>query len=318
VPELQIFNNSYEEARDVLIKAWVATDYGEPWQKSLPVLPAHARHVENGIVVPLTKSRLQEVREAEKANLRVDVYTEGKLHVSETYPLEVLAYNEWFYLPGLEALMGCFVQPNSEAIEKIVSAVRDRMRKDFSDTSLDGYQSGDPKKVITMLEALFLTLQKDLQITYINPPPSFERPTELPEGGFSFSQKVFFPEQILKHRRGTCLDLALMCAACVERMGLNPICFLIRGHAFFGAWLLEGNLPMAALTDHSVVTRLIQEGAWLPMNSTTFAVGTKTKFEDCLKEGLYCASNPETFMCAIDVGFSHRTGFKPLPPIVGA
>ena len=264
IPALEIHNASYQDAKDVLIKAWLATDYGEPWQKTIPVIPAMKSHVESNIVIPLTKSRLQEVREAEKANLRIDVVSEGT-PFSETCALEVLAYNEWYYHPRIAGLMACFVQPNTEAVEKIISLTRDRMKKEFKETSLDGYQSGDPKKVVQMLEALYLTLQKDLQLTYINPPPSFEGGVVLPDGSFTLSQKVFFPEQILKHRRGTCLDLALLCAACVERMGLNPVVFLIQGHAFFGAWLQETASQEPVVKDHADIADLHGQGITGPV-----------------------------------------------------
>jgi hypothetical protein len=315
IPALEIQNASYEDAKDVLIKAWLATDYGEPWQKTIPVIPARKGHVEPNIVIPLTKSRLQEVREAEKANLRIDVVSEGT-PFSETCSLEVLAYNEWYYHPRIAGLMACFVQPNTDAVEKIISLTRDRMKKEFKETSLDGYQSGDPKKVVQMLEALYLTLQKDLQLTYINPPPSFEGGVDLPDGTFTLSQKVFFPEQIFKHRRGTCLDLALLCAACVERMGLNPVCFLIRGHAFFGAWLQEVALQEPVVKDHADIEIYVAKGLLYPLNSTTFAVTPARKFSDCRDEALYCLSDPKRFMCAVDVASCRMHGFKPIPPMV--
>ena len=316
IPSLTIRNLSGEAANDVLIKAWVATDYGEPWQKTVPAIPPGQSYSQTKIVVPLTKSRLQEVREAEKASLRVDVFTEGNLQISETYPLEVLAYNEWYYHPAAQGITACFVQPNAESVEHIVSLVRDRLQKEYRDTALDGYQSGEPKKIVRMLEALYLTLQKDLQLTYINPPPSFEKPEFLPDGTNTLSQKVFFPEQILKHRRGTCLDLALLCAACVERMGLNPLVFLIAGHAFFGAWLVERNFAAAAVSDPDIVAQLVSAGALFPLNSTTFALAEQKPFRECLEEAQYCLSRPELFMCAVDVLSSRNEGFKPIPPMV--
>ena len=315
IPALEIHNASYEDAKDVLIKAWLATDYGEPWQKTIPVIPAMKDHVEANIVVPLTKSRLQEVREAEKANLRIDVISEGT-PFSETCSLEVLAYNEWYYHPRIAGLMACFVQPNTDAVEQIISLTRDRMKKMFKETALDGYQSGDPEKIVHMLEALYVTLQKDLQLSYINPPPSFEGGVELPDGGFTLSQKIFFPEQILKHRRGTCLDLALLCAACVERMGLNPVCFLIQGHAFFGAWLQEVSSREPAIKDHADIQTFLGKGLLYPLNSTTFAVTPARDFDDCRKEALYCLSDPQRFMCAVDVAACRMHGFKPIPPMV--
>jgi hypothetical protein len=312
---LAIRNTAYQAAQDVMLKAWIATDYGEPWQTTIKFIPPQKTFVAKNIVIPLTKSRLQQVRESERANLRIDIFTEGTLQISETVPIEVIPYNEWFYHPSFAEIMACFVQPNSEAIEKIISMVRDRLAREFKDTSLDGYQSGDPRKVTQMLEALYLTLQKDLQLSYINPPPSFEKPEVTMDGSHTISQKVFFPEQIVKHRRGTCLDLALMGAACVERMGLHPLCFLIQGHAFFGAWTVEQRADMAAIKNHNAVRQLISAGAWLPLNSTTFALTPPKNFLECIEEGMYCLSDPSVFWCALDVAAARKAGFKPIPPI---
>jgi hypothetical protein len=314
IPVLQIQNDANEPALDVMIKAWLATDYGEPWQKTFPSIPPKKIHVERDIVIPLQKSRLQQVHESERANLRIDIYTEGAVQVCETIPVEVLAYNEWYYHPDLAALMACFVQPNSSAIETIISCVRDRLRTEYRDTSLDGYQSHDPKKIVLMLEALYYTLQKDLKLSYINPPPSFEKPEILADGKFTMSQKVFFPELILRHRRGTCLDLALLCAACVERMGLNALCFLVKGHAFFGVWLSENALENPVVSDPSVVAKLLEAGAWIPLNSTTFAASPFRRFSNCLEEGRSCLQRME-LLCAVDVVSARRCGFKPIPPL---
>ena len=317
IPALEIRNNSHEPAQDVLVKAWVATDYGEPWQKTIPSIAPGETHVEKDIFVPLQKSRLQQVREAERANLRIDVFTEGEVQVSETFPLDVLAYNEWYYSAYFPQTVASFIQPNSPAIEKIISLVRDRLKREFRDTALDGYQSDDPKKILERLEAFFVVLQKDLQITYINPPPSFEGAAILPDGTLTVSQKVFFPEQILEHRRGTCLDLALMCAACVERMGLYPVWFMIRGHAFFGTWLYEKSLKEPVITDHAIVQKLLAEALWLPLNSTTFALTPPMQFKDCIAEAAHCLKDPERFICAVDVQSARLSGIKPVPPMVG-
>ena len=323
IETLRIHNTSAEPANDVMVKAWLATDYGEAWQKTIPTIPAGAAHEETGIVVPLRKSRLQEVREAEKANLRVDVFTEGEVQFSETYPMEVLAYNEWYYNAAIAGLLACFVQPNSEPVEKIVTLMRDRLRREFKATDLSGYQSGSREKVVEMLEALYGTLQQDLRISYINPPPSFERGQRMPDGSVTLSQKVFFPEQIYEHRRGTCLDLTLLCAACVERMGLHPVCFIIKGHAFFGAWLEDYSDPAVSqsitgpvIRQWELVRELVTQELILPMNSVTFTMGGRKGFDVCTEEGRQYLESEEIFWCMVDVALAHRTGFKPIPPLV--
>jgi hypothetical protein len=316
IPKLQVTNSANEPANDVLLKAWLATDYGEPWQKSVASIPAGATHTETGIHVPLSKARLQQVREAEKTSLRLDVACEGSVEYSDTWPMEVLAYNEWYYHPAIPQTLACFVQPNSPAIERVVSLVRDRLVRERRATDLSGYQSGDPDKVVMMVEALYGVLQQDLALSYINPPPSFETPEPIAGGGFTLSQKVFFPEQILEHRRGTCLDLALFAAACVERMGLNPLLFLVHGHAFFGLWLVDKVLEAPVLRDRRTVQQLSEGRAWLPLNSTTFASSEHKPFDACVKEAAFILGKPEIFECAVDVAAARRTGIKPIPPLV--
>jgi hypothetical protein len=317
---MDIKNISAETANDLLIKAWVAPDYGEPWQKSVPTVPAGSVHTEPDIVIPLSRKRLQDVREAEKAGLRVDVYSEGALQYSETLPIEVLAYNDWYYHPAVAQTIACFVQPNSAAVEKIVSLAQERLRRTFRDASLSGYQSGDRRKILEMIEALYVVLQEDLHIGYINPPASFEKGEQLTDGSCTLWQKIFFPEQILEYRRGTCLDLAVLCASCLERIGLNPLVFIIRGHAFFGAWMQDKMLDTPVLQDATAAAALVEEGEWIPLNSVTFTSSVPKSFDECLDEGKHCLlSKPEDFHCAIDIksARSARPPMKPLPPIEG-
>ncbi len=320
IRSLAVRNTSAEPAHDLLIKAWVAPDYGEPWQKSVPSVSPGGTHTESDIVIPLNRSRLQEVREAERAGLRADVYTEGSLQYSETLPIEVLAYNDWYYHPAIAQTLACFVQPNSVAVEKIVSLAQARLRRERHDASLSGYQSGSPEKALEMIGALYLVLQEDLQLGYINPPASFERGEKLPDGSFTLWQKIFFPEQILEHRHGTCLDLAVLCASCLERIGLHPLVFIIRGHAFFGVWTQEKMLNSPVLHDHRAAAALVSSGDWIPMNSTTFTASVPKSFDECIAQGMeLLLEKPDDFQCAIDItsARSAQTPVKPLPPVAG-
>jgi len=304
IHSLTIENTAAEPANDVLIKAWVAPDYGEPWQKTVAAIPAGSAHTESDVVIPLSRRRLQDVREAERAGLRVDVCTEGSVQYSETLPIA--------------QTIACFVQPNSLAVEKIVSLAQARLRRTSCDDSLSGYQSGDPQKVLGMIEAFYGVLQEDLRIGYINPPASFEKGEQLPDGSFTLWQKIFFPEQILEYRRGTCLDLAVLCASCLERIGLNPLVFIIKGHAFLGVWAQGKTLEIPVLRDQTAAATLVSEGEWIPLNSTTFTAAVPRGFDECLAEGKhYLLEKPDDFQCAIDIkaARSNQPPMKPLPPL---
>lgn len=318
VQSLEITNSACEAANDLLVRVWVGPDYGEPWQRTLPSITAGAAHTERDIVLPLRKDRLQEVREAEQATLHIEVQVEGVPAWVNTLPLEVLAYNEWYYHPAIPETIACFVQPNSPAVEKIVTLVRDRLRRSGGDAALSGYQSGSRDKVVAAVEALYGVLQQDLKLTYINPPPSFEAPERLPDGGITISQKVRFPEHILEGRRGTCLDLALLGTSCLEQMGLHPLVFIVSGHVLFGVWLDEQMLREPVLRDVAAVHELLERGLCLPLNSVTCAAKGST-FEVCIAEGKAWLKPPENveFQCAVDIVAARRAGIKPIPPLVG-
>ena len=76
-------------------------------------------------------------------------------------------------------------------------------------------------------QAIYLALH-DWGITYQNPP-----------AGGLYPQRIRMPEEVLKDKKGTCLDLAILYCACLEEVGFNPILVLIDGHAFAGFFLEE-------------------------------------------------------------------------------
>jgi hypothetical protein len=78
------------------------------------------------------------------------------------------------------------------------------------------------------VEALWATLLHDWRLGYINPPPSYS--------GELDSQRLRVPSMVLAERAGTCIDLALLFAACLELIDIYPVVFLLEGHALPGWW----------------------------------------------------------------------------------
>jgi hypothetical protein len=69
ISSIQIKNNSERPIKDIIMKVWLAPDFSEPWQKSLPDILPGKKHVEKHLDLPLVQSRLQRVHEAEEAFL---------------------------------------------------------------------------------------------------------------------------------------------------------------------------------------------------------------------------------------------------------
>lgn len=77
-------------------------------------------------------------------------------------------------------------------------------------------------------------------ITYQSPPATVR------DQGQSFDasvvQTVRFPRDVIKNRSGTCIDLAILYAAMLNAVGLNPMLVLIDGHCFPAAILPSGGI----------------------------------------------------------------------------
>ena len=89
---------------------------------------------------------------------------------------------------------------------------------------------GDPAEVCESVDlqvrAIWSALMLDFPLAYINPPPTFT----------DKSQRIRTPSDTIAGRRGTCIDLAVLLAACLEYVDIHPVIVLLLGHAFPAYW----------------------------------------------------------------------------------
>jgi len=185
----------------------------------------------------LTSTLMRSIRESINTVISMKVTWNGKIRRFDTKPIKLLAIDEWVDTPELDAYLPSFVFPRDRAVARVIdSAQRYLMAlNDDSGAGFDGYQGLDPnakdpsETVDLQALAIWSALSYDLPVSYINPPPTF---TE-------FSQRLRTPSDVIEGRRGTCIDLALLLAACLEYVGIYPVVFLLKGHAFPGYWRSE-------------------------------------------------------------------------------
>src|SRR5262249_51738656 len=93
----------------------------------------------------------------------------------------------------------------------------------------DGYQSVDGRDatpVDEQVKAIWAALVNEYRLQYISPPPAYSTRT----------QRLRTPSDIVDSNSGTCIDLALLLASCLEYIDINPVLVLQEGHAFAGYW----------------------------------------------------------------------------------
>ena len=153
---------------------------------------------------------------------------ENKLIASARKDITVLAYDEWPGAGYYPELLAAFVMSNHPVIAELMQSASRWLEKWTGNPSLDGYQSNQPDRVKKMAAAVFAAIQEK-NIVYAVPPASFE----------NLGQRVRLADTVIEQRLGTCLDLSLLYAACLEAMGLNPLLVMMQGHIFPGVWLMD-------------------------------------------------------------------------------
>jgi hypothetical protein len=294
---------------------------------------------------PLTSNLLRSLRESVNSVISIKLTWGDRIRYLDTKPVKLLAIDEWMDTPELDAYLPSFVFPRDRAVSKIIdSAQRYLMAlNDDSGAGFDGYQGVDPRlkdpfgTVDLQARAIWAALSYDMPLSYINPPPSFT----------ASSQRLRTPSDVIDGKRGTCVDLALLLAACLEYAGIYPVIFLLSDHAFPGYWRSEEArqdfitlrskpaittsesrratadattpTPMKpwVFTNYAEVVQLAREGDIVPVE--TVWLTQHQGFWDAVDEGMTDLRSKREFSSMIDIqgARSYTTPVTPLP-ILGA
>ena len=187
------------------------------------------------IHVPLTSELMRSVHESINSSLLVEV-SWGKVIYRNSHLVRLLPVDQWRDNDKDGQWLPSFVLPRDSAVTSLIEKAQRYVRvlRDDPSAGFDGYQSLDPRaaepaaEVDRQVQAIWATIVHELDLGYINPPPSYSTAMD--------SQRLRTPSMIVKDRSGTCIDLALLLAACCELVDVYPVIFLLKDHAFPGYW----------------------------------------------------------------------------------
>lgn len=273
-----------------------------PYSKHLEFIPASTSCVIKDIKLLLNAQLLASLTEKASGFLEITLSSEDVLLCGEKVDVTVLAFDEWHGYALYPELLTSFVMPNHPEIVKLNARAAQLLEKWTKDPSFDAYQSRDPNRVLTQAAAVYGALQEQ-NIVYSVPPASFER----------FGQRVRLCDAVLQQKMGTCLDLTLLYAACLEAIGLHPLLILQQGHIFAGLWLEEMTFPEAIQDDISLLTKRLAAGIseLAVVECTAFVSGKNMSFDCACKAAEQKLSEP--IQCILDVTRTRLSGVVPLP-----
>jgi hypothetical protein len=197
-------------------------------------------------------------------------------------------------------LLPSFIIPNDPAVDRVLKAASDVLRRAGKNDALDGYESKSRTRVWEITSALW-TAVCNLNISYALPPASFERN----------GQKIRTPGIILEGKVATCLDTTLLFASALEQIGLNSLLMLSEGHAFAGVWLQPQEFSQLVTEDVSAVRKRVDLKEMVVFETTLATRAHPPSFTQASDEALKYL-NEDVFHAAIDSRRARMQKIRPL------
>jgi very-short-patch-repair endonuclease len=304
IHSIQVFNDSDYDIEELAIHVELSPDaLREPYIIEIPRLASGQTLNFDTVDLRLSSESLHSLIEKRQSRLSLDIFDSQKQRLARAEKsISVLACNQWSLHSSLPELIAAFVLPNAQAIQSALKAARDLLKEETGDPSFSGYQSKSPVRVRQMIDAVYRSLQR-LDITYLSPPANFE----------SDGQKVRFPDQLLRYRMGTCLDLTVFLAACLEQIGLNPILVLEKGHAYPGCWLVDDRFHIAVEEDAQSLRKMAEADQILFFDSSTVTVRPPLPLKNAIDVANENLLDESRFLFAVDLGSARLAKILPLP-----
>lgn len=156
------------------------------------------------VMLPLGSELLRRRGEMIRGTMEILIKCGQSLVFHRYDSIELPPCDEWKDDEAGRRFLPSFIFPRDPAVRDILTAAQPFLRALTDDpiAGFDGYQSafvGDGVEAVRrQLRAIWTALQTTYRLDYVNPPPSYI-------GGV---QRLRTPEEVLRARRGTCIELA--------------------------------------------------------------------------------------------------------------
>ena len=184
--------------------------------------------------IALTSNFARTVNEMVRTSLYVHIKWGAHDIFRETYPVTMAPVDQWADTDADRIFLPSYMFPRDRAVNQIIRNAEQFMTclRDEPTAGFDGYQLAtrkDVRSVDKQVQALWYSIVYKVPASYINPPPTYA----------VASQRIRTPSEIIGGGFGTCIDLALMLASCLEAIEIHPVIFVLQDHAFPGYWRSE-------------------------------------------------------------------------------
>ena len=171
------------------------------------IAPNDVHHLPT-VDLKLNSTFLSGLTASRRGEIRVRVEVSGQLLAEKKIEVNLLPPTHWGGAGAAPELMAAFVRPTDPSVDIVLREAAEKLAQAGRDSAIDGYSKAKKARAWEIAEAIWTALVGH-SIAYVLPPKSFERHGQLVRG----------PSDILSRQVGTCLDLTLLYASCLEQAG---------------------------------------------------------------------------------------------------
>lgn len=300
----QIENISKEPIKDLDILISFSPEFASEYNNTIvEILPGQKIDLMPMRII-MFPQYLFEISEKILANLIIEILQEDVVIYKEYHEIEILPYDYWQGITFMPEIIAAFIMPNLPRVGEIISKASRHLQNWNKEPSFTGYQTQDINEVKLQAAAIYAALQEE-NIAYTMPPASFEKT----------GQRVRIPEYVLEKKQGTCIDLAVLFASCLEAININPILMIVKGHAFVAYWLEEKTFSDISIDDCSAIKKRITKGInqISLIECTDFVIGKNISIDTSEQHAIKKIENEEDFIVAIDIKRARESEINPMP-----
>jgi hypothetical protein len=303
IAEIEIMNDTENALTDVSVLVSSTPGFLKPKMFRLDRVRERGTERLNPVSVELDPAFLFGVAEAVRGEISIALQAGEQIVASLAIRCDLLSPSDWTGLATAPELVAAFVRPNDPTTDAVLRNAAEKLRVAGRSPALDGYKVRKKARAWELAEAIWAALS-DERIVYALPPQSFEQN----------GQKVRSPSAILERRLGTCLDLALLFAGCLEQAGLNSIIGFCEGHAFAGVWLIDDAFPSGVVDEAQTIRKRLQAEELALVEPTLLTNERPIRFRAAVEKaaGLVAVDAEKRFELLVDIRRARHRQIKPL------
>ncbi len=316
IRRILIKNKGADKTPSLLLSVFIR-GCSHTWKKeTLPIQPGKELNL-GAIDILLDYARLEGISNRSKANLIVQI---NEITVYEK-PMGINGFYEWptFPEPVYQKTLACFIQPANPVIQSIINLSEGYLKEKTGFISFtDLLNSNVPDKQKHAAASIYEAIHLKYNVVYdYEPNWSYEEDSQ----AIRPPQQIIFSHPFAPGQKGngigTCIDLSLLFAACLEHIGIRPIIVVIKKgdnsyHALCGYWNLDTRESLDLFLKADRLTMAVESRQVTLIETTGFTIQKNLPFDGAVFEITNCSELIARLVFALDIAVARENRLYPI------